>query len=133
MSYHQESSKYGGYSTVSPQASLDAPRFRTSIPNESFIETIAQNHILNGLKSKGHNVSLAEPHPSFFGSGQIIETDLSNGTNNKPKTPAKKTNFLKIYLKDFYYENTFLHKIQYLLKISFSQNCFGNFQTRFLT
>ena len=65
---------------MSPQASLDAPRFRTSIPNESFIETIAQNHILNGLKSKGHNVSLAEPHPSFFGSGQIIETDLSNGT-----------------------------------------------------
>ena len=25
-------------------------------------------------------MTLAEPHPSFFGSGQIIETDLSNGT-----------------------------------------------------
>jgi gamma-glutamyltranspeptidase/glutathione hydrolase len=65
---------------MSPQSSLDAPRFRTSISNESFIENIAPNHILSGLKSKGHNVSLAEPHPSFFGSGQIIETDLSNGS-----------------------------------------------------
>ena len=65
---------------LSPQKALDAPRFRTSIANESFIETIAQNQILTGLKAKGHNISLAEPHPSFFGSGQIIETNLDNGT-----------------------------------------------------
>jgi len=65
---------------LSPQQALDAPRFRTEITNESFIETIADKRILDQLKSKGHNVTLAEPHPSFFGSGQIIETDLSNGT-----------------------------------------------------
>ena len=65
---------------LSPQKALDAPRFRTSIINESFIESIADKHILSSLKSKGHNMTLAEPHPSFFGSGQIIETDLSNGT-----------------------------------------------------
>ena len=64
---------------LSPQKALDAPRFRTSITNESFIETIAQNNILAGLKAKGHNISFAEPHPSFFGSGQIIETNLENG------------------------------------------------------
>ena len=65
---------------LSPQQTLDAPRFRTSITNESFLETIAQNEILTKLQEKGHNITFAEPHPSFFGSGQIIETNLANGT-----------------------------------------------------
>ena len=58
---------------LSPQAALDASRFRTSPNDGTFLEDLVPSDTVEGLADRGHRVTVAPPHPTFFGSGQIVE------------------------------------------------------------
>jgi gamma-glutamyltranspeptidase / glutathione hydrolase len=56
---------------LNPQAALDAPRWQWLEGKRIELETAVPTHIAEGLRSKGHDVSL-QLEPASFGRGQII-------------------------------------------------------------
>ena len=64
---------------LSPQAALDAPRFSVR-PGEGIgIEDTVHEAVIDDLRARGHELMVREPHPLFFGGGQIIERDAETG------------------------------------------------------
>ena len=65
---------------LEPQEALNAPRFSYR-PEEGVIglESMVSGMVAYELRSKGHKTEIREPHPLYFGSGQIIERDAETG------------------------------------------------------
>ena len=65
---------------LDPQEALNAPRFSYR-PAEGVIglESMVSGMVAYELRSKGHKMELREPHPLYFGGGQIIERDAETG------------------------------------------------------
>jgi gamma-glutamyltranspeptidase/glutathione hydrolase len=62
-----------------PQEALNAPRFSARFEDGVFLETLVDANVVKGLKSKGHPITIREPHGIWFGSGQIIRRDPDSG------------------------------------------------------
>ena len=65
---------------LSPQEALDAPRFRVGPDDTTSIESLVPDATVDELRRRGHRLSVARPHQTFFGSGQIIERSPVTGT-----------------------------------------------------
>ncbi len=67
---------------LSPQEALNAPRFSVR-PGRSWddlnLEDMVPADVVDGLRSRGHAVTVREPNAIFFGGGQIIERDAGTG------------------------------------------------------
>lgn len=65
---------------LDPQEALNAPRFSYR-PSEGVIglESMVSGMVAYELRSKGHKTEIHEPHPLYFGGGQIIERDSETG------------------------------------------------------
>ena len=64
---------------LSPQAAVDAPRFSVRLGEGIGIEDIVPEAVIGDLRARGHELVVREPHPLFFGGGQIIERDAETG------------------------------------------------------
>jgi gamma-glutamyltranspeptidase/glutathione hydrolase len=74
---------------LSPQAALDAPRFRTSLDQGTYLETLAPAGVADELVRRGHWVAVQPPDGVFFGSGQIVARDPETGVltgGSEPRT-----------------------------------------------
>ena len=67
---------------LSPQEALNAPRFSVR-PGQSWddlnLEDLVPAGVVEGLRGRGHTVTVREPNALFFGGGQIIERDAGSG------------------------------------------------------
>lgn len=65
---------------LDPQEALNAPRFSYR-PDSGVIgiESMVSGMVAYELRSKGHKTEILEPHPIYFGGGQIIERDAESG------------------------------------------------------
>ncbi len=67
---------------LSPQEALNAPRFSVR-PGRSWddlnLEDLVPADVVEGLRRRGHAVTVREPLALFFGGGQIIERDAGSG------------------------------------------------------
>ena len=64
---------------LSPQESLNAPRFSVRTGEGIGIESFADGEISRSLDRKGHKVIIGEPDNLIFGGGQIIQRDPVTG------------------------------------------------------
>jgi gamma-glutamyltranspeptidase/glutathione hydrolase len=64
---------------LSPQESLNAPRFSVRTGEGIGIESFADGEISRSLYRKGHKVIIGEPDNLIFGGGQIIQRDPVTG------------------------------------------------------
>jgi gamma-glutamyltranspeptidase/glutathione hydrolase len=64
---------------LDPQAALDAPRFRTSLDEGTYVEDLAPDEVAPELRRRGYDVTIGTPNAIFFGGGQVIERSPDTG------------------------------------------------------
>ena len=65
---------------MSPQESLDAPRFSYRPPEGKVgLEPRIPSEIAEELRARGHRIVITESHPLYFGGGQVIARDAETG------------------------------------------------------
>ncbi len=64
---------------LDPQAALDAPRFRTSLDEGTYVEDLAPDEVVPELRRRGNSVTVGAPSAIFFGGGQAIERSPDTG------------------------------------------------------
>jgi len=66
---------------MTPQEALDAPRFSyRPLEGEIGLERRIHGRVADALRAMGHRIVVKDPHPLYFGGGQIIARDADSGT-----------------------------------------------------
>jgi gamma-glutamyltranspeptidase/glutathione hydrolase len=73
-----------------PQAALDALRFSVRGENDVWLEEGLSETVVNGLRARGHNISVIEGYERpAFGGGQVIQRDPETGVLWAGSEPRK--------------------------------------------